>query len=160
QVADAVRPYARAVGLRVACAFGGAPIFKQIDVLRYGVEVLVATPGRLGDLIEREACNLDEIEITVLDEADEMADMGFLPEVRALLNQRPAGGQRLLFPAPLDGAVDELVTAYLSEPARHEIVSDAEETGTMSHHLLVVEPRDKAVVTAQIAARHGMSDEN
>jgi superfamily II DNA/RNA helicase len=159
QVADALRPYAHAVGLRLLACFGGAPIFRQIDALRYGVEILIATPGRLGDLIERRACSLENIATVVLDEADEMADMGFLPDVRALLDQMPKDGQRLLFSATLDGAVDEIVSSYLNEPVLHEVDPSQGSVSTMTHHLLVVEPRDKAPVTAQIAARHRMRDE-
>jgi superfamily II DNA/RNA helicase len=158
QVADAIRPYAASVDLEVAAVFGGAAMQRQIDALRYGVEILVATPGRLDDLIRREACSLASVEVCVLDEADEMADMGFLPHVRALLDQTPAGGQRLLFSATLDGAVDEIVANYLNDPARHAIETPASDVASMTHHMLVVEPRDKATIVAQIAARHHMGD--
>src|SRR5262249_31199126 len=102
QVNDALMPLGRAVGLFTRTAVGGVSYDKQIRDLRRGVDVLVATPGRLGDLIERGECALDGVEVTALDEADQMADMGFLPDVTALLEQTPGGSQRLLFSATLD----------------------------------------------------------
>ena len=106
QVEEALRPYARALRLRIRSVYGGAPMRKQIDGLRYGVEILVATPGRLSDLIERGECELSDVDIAILDEADQMCDMGFLPHVCELMDQVVPGGQRLLFSATLDGAVD------------------------------------------------------
>jgi superfamily II DNA/RNA helicase len=154
QVEDSLRPYARALRLRVRAVFGGAPMRKQIDGLRYGTELLVATPGRLSDLIERGECELDEVDIAILDEADQMCDMGFLPHVCELMDQVAPGGQRLLFSATLDGAVDEIVTKYMSDPVLHEVDPQEGSVTTMSHHLLMVTPQHKAKVVAQIAARH------
>jgi superfamily II DNA/RNA helicase len=128
---------------------------KQIDGLRYGVEILVATPGRLSDLIERGECELGDVDIAILDEADQMCDMGFLPHVCELMDQVAENGQRLLFSATLDGAVDEIVTKYMTNPVLHEVDPQAGVVSTMSHHLLLVTPQHKARVAAQIAGRHG-----
>ena len=119
QVDDALTPYATAVNLRVATAVGGMSIGRQAGTLRRGAEVLVATPGRLKDLIERGDCVLDQVAITVLDEADQMADMGFMPQVTALLKQVEPGGQRLLFSATLDKNIDRLVKMFLTDPVVH-----------------------------------------
>ena len=119
QVNDALMPLGKAVGVFLKTAVGGVPYDRQIDALRRGVEIIVATPGRLGDLIARGVCRLDDIEITVLDEADQMADMGFLPEVTELLAKTPADGQRLLFSATLDGDVDTLVKRFMTDPVTH-----------------------------------------
>jgi superfamily II DNA/RNA helicase len=154
QVEDSLRPYARAMRLRIRSVFGGAPMRKQIDALRYGVEILVATPGRLSDLIERGECELSDVDIAILDEADQMCDMGFLPHVCELMEQVVPGGQRLLFSATLDGAVDEIVTKFMNEPVLHEVDPQAGVVSTMSHHLLLVTPQHKARVAAQIAGRH------
>src|SRR5262249_22473324 len=121
QVNDALSPLARALRLFTRTAVGGTSYDKQIADLRRGVDVLVATPGRLGDLIERGECSLAEVAVTVLDEADQMADMGFLPDVTALLEQTPAGTQRMLFSATLDEDVDALVRRFLVEPVTHEV---------------------------------------
>jgi superfamily II DNA/RNA helicase len=155
QVADALRPLARAVDASLATAVGGVPYDRQIDALRRGLDVLVATPGRLGDLIERGECALDGVEVTVLDEADQMADMGFLPEVTALLERTPAGTQRLLFSATLDSDVDALVQRFLSEPVTHSTAPPVATVSTMDHHLLLIPPHDKFGVAASIAARRG-----
>jgi superfamily II DNA/RNA helicase len=155
QVNDAITPLARAVRLFSRTAVGGTPYDRQIHDLRRGVDVLVATPGRLGDLIERGECALDEVAVTVLDEADEMADMGFLPDVTALLEQTPGGTQRLLFSATLDGDVDALVKRFLTEPAVHEVDPAAATISTMDHHLLLVPPGDKFTIITQIACRPG-----
>src|SRR6201999_3603851 len=113
QVTDAIAPLAQSRNLSVRLVAGGLPIGKQIQALDKGVDILVATPGRLVDLIQRRSCNLGEVEITVLDEADHMADLGFLPVVRELLDQTPGNGQRLLFSATLDGDIATLVDNYL-----------------------------------------------
>ncbi|MEY9910881.1 superfamily II DNA/RNA helicase [Catenulispora sp. MAP12-49] len=154
QVSDALQPYGFAVGADIAAVYGGAPMYKQVFSLRRGVELLVATPGRLTDLIEQEECDLSEVEIAILDEADQMADMGFMPIVTELLSQTDPAGQRLLFSATLDGAVDELVQKYMTDPVLHSVTPDDDDQAQMDHHLLIVEPADKAMVTAEIAARH------
>ena len=109
QVHDELLPLADVLGLRLLAVYGGVSLQRQVQQLRREVDVVVATPGRLGDLLDRGACSLDRVDVAVLDEADHMADMGFLPAVRALLDQVPRGGQRMLFSATLDGQVDTLV---------------------------------------------------
>jgi superfamily II DNA/RNA helicase len=155
QVNDALVPLAKAVGRASRTAVGGVPYDKQLRDLSQGVDVLVATPGRLGDLVERGACRLSDVDVTVLDEADQMADMGFLPEVTALLEKTPAGAQRMLFSATLDGDVDALVKQFMVDPVTHEIDPPVATVSTMDHHLLLVPPREKLAVVARIAARPG-----
>jgi superfamily II DNA/RNA helicase len=155
QVADALTPLGKAVGVFLKTAVGGVPYDRQIEALRRGVEILVATPGRLADLIKRGDCSLADIEITVLDEADQMADMGFLPAVTELLAQTPAGAQRLLFSATLDGDVDELVRRFMTDPVTHSTAPPVAAVSTMDHHLLLIPPPDKFAVAASIAARPG-----
>ncbi|MFD7300251.1 DEAD/DEAH box helicase [Streptomyces pharetrae] len=155
QVTDALTPYARSVSLRLATVVGGMSIGRQTGALRAGAEVVVATPGRLKDLIDRGACRLDEVEITVLDEADQMADMGFMPQVTALLDQVRADGQRMLFSATLDRNVDLLVRRYLTDPVVHSVDPSAGAVTTMEHHVLHVHDADKHRTTTEIAARDG-----
>ncbi|WP_030586737.1 DEAD/DEAH box helicase [Streptomyces anulatus] len=156
QVTDALTPYATAVNLRMATVVGGMSITKQSATLRRGAEVLVATPGRLKDLIERGDCRLDEVSITVLDEADQMADMGFMPQVVALLKQVEAGGQRMLFSATLDKNIDRLVKMFLTDPVVHSVDPSAGAVTTMEHHVLhVLDETDKKAVATKIAAREG-----
>ena len=148
---------ALSLGLRVASVVGGAPIKRQADRLARGVDLLIATPGRLSDLIAQRAAALDDVTITALDEADHMADMGFLPQVTRLLDQTPKGGQRLLFSATLDGEVDKLVKRYLTDPVTHSTAPPAASVSTMSHHLLFVRKADKRDVLTEIAARDGLT---
>ncbi|SCE82849.1 Superfamily II DNA and RNA helicase [Micromonospora mirobrigensis] len=155
QVNDALLPLGKSVGIFLKTAVGGVPYDRQIDALRRGVEIIVATPGRLGDLISRGVCNLDDIEVTVLDEADQMADMGFLPEVTELLAKTPAGSQRLLFSATLDGDVDALVKRFMTDPVTHSTAPSTASVSTMDHHMLLIPPHDKFPVAASIAARDG-----
>ncbi|GIJ08321.1 DEAD/DEAH box helicase [Micromonospora andamanensis] len=155
QVNDALLPLGKAVGVFLKTAVGGVPYDRQIDALRRGVEVVVATPGRLADLIDRGVCQLDDVEITVLDEADQMADMGFLPEVTELLAKTPANAQRLLFSATLDGDVDALVRRFMTDPVTHSTAPATAAVSTMDHHLLLIPPQEKFPVTASIAARAG-----
>ncbi|MDQ0909071.1 DEAD/DEAH box helicase [Streptomyces canus] len=155
QVTDALTPYARSVGLRLATVVGGMSIGRQAGALRAGAEMVVATPGRLKDLIDRGDCRLDEVAITVLDEADQMADMGFMPQVTALLDQVRPGGQRMLFSATLDRNVDRLVRSYLHDPVVHSVDPSAGAVTTMEHHVLHVHDADKHRTTTEIAARDG-----
>jgi len=155
QVTDALTPYARAVKLRLATVVGGMPIGRQANALRNGVEVVVATPGRLKDLIDRGDCRLNQVAITVLDEADQMADMGFMPQVTALLNQVRPEGQRMLFSATLDRNVDLLVRRYLTDPVVHSVDPSQGAVTTMEHHVLHVQGADKQRLTVEIAARDG-----
>ncbi|WP_063747472.1 DEAD/DEAH box helicase [Kitasatospora setae] len=155
QVADALEPFGSVLGLRLKVVCGGTSMSNQIYALERGVDVLVATPGRLRDLINRGSAKMDEVEIAVLDEADQMADMGFLPEVTEILDLVPAGGQRLLFSATLENEIDTLVKRYLKNPVTHEVDPSAGAVTTMTHHILVVKPKDKAPITSAIAARKG-----
>ncbi|MFA3877031.1 DEAD/DEAH box helicase [Streptomyces sp. MMCC 100] len=155
QVADALQPYGDVLGLKMKVVCGGTSMGNQIYALERGVDVLVATPGRLRDIINRGACSLENVEIAVLDEADQMSDLGFLPEVTELLDQVPAGGQRMLFSATMENEIKTLVDRYLKDPALHEVDAAQGAVTTMSHHILVVKPKDKAPVTAAIASRKG-----
>ncbi|MFD4968803.1 DEAD/DEAH box helicase [Streptomyces sp. NPDC058424] len=156
QVADALTPYATAVNLRLATVVGGLSITKQAGALRRGAEVLVATPGRLNDLVERGDCVLDGVRITVLDEADQMTDMGFLPQITKLIQQVRPDGQRMLFSATLDRNIDRLVQRFLTDPVVHSVDPSAGAVTTMEHHVLHVQDEtDKKAVTTRIAARDG-----
>ncbi|MEV5598131.1 DEAD/DEAH box helicase, partial [Streptomyces sp. NPDC052496] len=155
QVSDALQPYGDVLGLKLKVVCGGTSMGNQIYALERGVDVLVATPGRLRDIINRGACSLDDVETAVLDEADQMADLGFLPEVTELLDLIPSGGQRMLFSATMENEIGTLVKRYLTNPATHEVDAAQGAVTTMTHHVLVVKPKDKAPVTAAIAARKG-----
>lgn len=155
QVSEALAPYADALRLRMATVVGGMSIGRQTAALRDGAEVVVATPGRLHDLIERKACHLERVRITVLDEADQMCDMGFLPQVTAVLDQVHRDGQRMLFSATLDHDVDHLVRRYLHDPVVHSVDPSAGAVTTLDHHVLVVHGPDRYAVTTEIAARDG-----
>jgi superfamily II DNA/RNA helicase len=155
QVSDTLEPLGRSLGLRLKTVAGGLAMYKQVDALRRGVDVLVATPGRLADLIRQGVCTLADVEVVVVDEADQMADMGFLPEVRALLSDCPKTVQTLLFSATLDGDVDELVRHHMHEPVRHELEPVTSPVDTMEHHLFIVNREDKHHMFSQIAARDG-----
>ncbi|MEU0061040.1 DEAD/DEAH box helicase [Streptomyces sp. NPDC006334] len=155
QVADALQPYGDVLGLKMKVVCGGTSMGNQIYALERGVDILVATPGRLRDIINRGACSLEDVQISVLDEADQMSDLGFLPEVTELLDQVPAGGQRMLFSATMENEISTLVKRYLSNPVTHEVDSAQGNVTTMSHHILIVKPKDKAPVTAAIASRKG-----
>ncbi|MFJ3859215.1 DEAD/DEAH box helicase, partial [Streptomyces sp. NPDC090085] len=155
QVADALQPYGDVLGLKMKVVCGGTSMGNQIYALERGVDILVATPGRLRDIINRGACSLENVQVAVLDEADQMADLGFLPEVTELLDQIPEGGQRMLFSATMENEIGTLVKRYLSHPVTHEVDSAQGNVTTMTHHVLVVKPKDKAPVTAAIAARKG-----
>ena len=155
QVTEALAPYADALRLRMAAVVGGMSIGRQTAALREGAEVVVATPGRLHDLIERKACRLGRVRITVLDEADQMCDMGFLPQVTEVLDQVRPDGQRMLFSATLDRDVDQLVSRYLNDPVVHSVDPSAGAVSTSDHHVLVVHGPDRYAVTTEIAARDG-----
>jgi superfamily II DNA/RNA helicase/cold shock CspA family protein len=139
--------------LRVAAVYGGAGFGAQFKALRRGVDVLVACPGRLTDLIERREVDLDEVEMVVVDEADRMADMGFLPSVQALLDRTPGNRQTLLFSATLDGAVDRLVQRYQRNPSRH-LLPEAEQTAA-THRFWEVDKADRVALAARIVAASG-----
>ncbi|MEU6881620.1 DEAD/DEAH box helicase [Streptomyces sp. NPDC046712] len=155
QVTDALAPYARVLKLRLATVVGGMSIGRQAAALRDGAEVVVATPGRLMDLVERKDARLDRVDITVLDEADQMADMGFMDQVTGLLDLVRDGGQRMLFSATLDRNVDLLVQRYLHDPVVHSVDPSAAAVTTMEHHVLQVHGADKFATATEIAARDG-----
>ncbi|MET9043831.1 DEAD/DEAH box helicase [Streptomyces sp. NPDC003343] len=155
QVADALQPYGDVLGLKMKVVCGGTSMANQIYALERGVDILVATPGRLRDIINRGACSLENVQIAVLDEADQMSDLGFLPEVTELLDQVPADGQRMLFSATMENEIQTLVDRYLNDPVSHEVDAAQGAVTTMSHHILIVKPKDKAPVTAAIASRKG-----
>jgi len=151
QVAEVLTPLAAAAGLRVSTIFGGVGQHPQVQALRSGVDVVVACPGRLEDLIQQRHCHLDAVEVTVLDEADHMADLGFLPVVRRLLDRTPAGTQRLLFSATLDNGIDVLVQRYLTDPVVHAVDPEVAPVPTMQHHVLAVGSGDKLSVVRELA---------
>ncbi|AWZ04291.1 DEAD/DEAH box helicase [Streptomyces sp. ICC4] len=156
QVTDAMAPYATAVNLRITTVVGGMSINRQSGALRRGAEVLVATPGRLKDLIERGDADLSQVSITVLDEADQMTDMGFMPQVTALLKQVEPEGQTMLFSATLDKNIDKLVKMFLHDPVAFSVDPSAGAVSTMEHHVLyVMDETDKKAVATRIAARDG-----
>ena len=155
QVHDELLPLAAALGLRLLAVYGGMPLGRQIQQLRRGTDIVVATPGRLMDLLGQGACSLDRVDIAVLDEADHMADMGFLPAVTSLLDRVPPGGQRLLFSATLDGQVDTLIRRYLTDPVRHTVASTAASAARMDHQIRTVEATDKVAVAAELAGHPG-----
>ncbi|WP_329386808.1 DEAD/DEAH box helicase [Streptomyces sp. NBC_01351] len=156
QVTDAMAPYATAVNLRITTVVGGMSINRQSGALRRGAEVLVATPGRLKDLIDRGDADLSQVSITVLDEADQMTDMGFMPQVTALLKQVQPEGQTMLFSATLDKNIDKLVKMFLTDPVAFSVDPSAGAVSTMEHHVLyVMDETDKKAVATRIAARDG-----
>jgi superfamily II DNA/RNA helicase len=156
QVNDELAPLAALLELRMLAVYGGVPLRPQIQQLRRGIDVVVATPGRLLDLLSQGACSLDAVAVAVLDEADHMADMGFLPAVTSLLDLVPAGGQRLLFSATLDRQVDTLVRRYLANPVRHMVAPTAESDALTDHQVRVVPAAaDKITVAAELAGRPG-----
>jgi superfamily II DNA/RNA helicase len=150
QVATALEPLAAALKLSLVTVYGGSPYSWQIRSLDRGADLVIATPGRLQDLVDRGICVLDDVEIVTLDEADHLCDLGFYPAVSSLLAATPAGGQRLLLSATLDGDVDRLVRRHLTEPARHEVDPDVGAVTTMDHHVLVVGHQAKLDVTTEL----------
>jgi superfamily II DNA/RNA helicase len=157
QVHAAILPLASAVGLSAVTVFGGSPQSRQVAALRARSDIVVACPGRLTDLIEQGHCHLGDVEVSVIDEADHMADLGFLPVVRRLLDATPADGQRMLFSATLDKDVDVLVRRFLRDPARHAVDGAAAAPAGMVHHLLTVTPADRTSVLATLAGGQNRS---
>ncbi|MBB2990184.1 superfamily II DNA/RNA helicase [Mycolicibacterium iranicum] len=138
QITATLEPLAAAAGLRVTTIYGGVSQGRQVSALRGGVDIVVACPGRLEDLMQQKLLTLDNVTVTVLDEADHMADLGFLPGVTRILNATPSGGQRLLFSATLDNGVDKLVNRFLSQPVLHSVNEAAEAPAQMTHHVFHV----------------------
>jgi superfamily II DNA/RNA helicase len=157
QVLAVVAPLAKAQGLTTAVVFGGVGQNPQVKALAPGVDVLIACPGRLEDLIGQGYADLSAVEVTILDEADHMADLGFLPAVKRLLDRTPKKGQRMLFSATLDNGVDVLVKRYLDHPTTHSVDPAVAPVSTMSHHVFSVSAADKAQVVRELASGHGRS---
>ncbi|WP_236720411.1 DEAD/DEAH box helicase, partial [Rathayibacter sp. VKM Ac-2630] len=155
QIDRTVQPIARSVGLFTTTIFGGVPQYKQVGALQRGVDIVIATPGRLEDLVEQGRLDLSKVTVTVLDEADHMCDLGFLEPVQRILRRTASGGQRLLFSATLDKGVATLVDEFLVEPSVHEVAGEDQASSTIDHRVLVIEHRDKAQIIEQLAAREG-----
>ncbi len=155
QIATAIQPLAEALGMRTLTVFGGVGHGPQTSGLRRGVDVLVACPGRLADHLQQGNARLDAVEVTVLDEADHMADLGFLPEVKRLLDKTPKDGQRLLFSATLDGGIDVIVKRYLHNPVTHSVDTVQSPVSTMAHHVLHVRQEDRLPVLVELTAAPG-----
>jgi superfamily II DNA/RNA helicase len=156
QVEAVLAPLAQAAGLSTVTIYGGTPQSRQVAGLRNRADIVVACPGRLADLMEQGHCHLGDVEVSVLDEADHMADLGFLPVVRRLLDATPPEGQRMLFSATLDNDVDVLVRRFLSKPAVHS-VDPADAPVPVVHHVLTVAPADRLGVVTALAGGHGRS---
>lgn len=150
QVAEELEPLARVMDRTLLPIYGGASMGEQINALKRGVDIVVATPGRLIDLIRRKEMNVEDVTCVVLDEADQMADMGFLPQVRAIMREVGGAPQVMLFSATLDGAVRSLITAYLADPVRHEVETEGDIVDEQTHRFLAVHYRDKVKVAAKI----------
>ena len=151
QVARELRPLAKARNYRLGTVYGGVSMGRQIKELTAGVEILVATPGRLIDLMERNEISLQDVTSVVIDEADQMADMGFLPQVRRVMSDIERGHQTMLFSATLDGVIASLIKSYLTSPVRHEVESEGEVVDTQEHRFIAVHQLDKPKVTAAIS---------
>jgi superfamily II DNA/RNA helicase len=156
QIAATVAPLAKAAGLTVTTIFGGVSQRPQEQALRSGVDIVVACPGRLEDLMKQKLVFLDAVEVAVLDEADHMADLGFLPGVTRILASTPADGQRLLFSATLDRGIDSLAKRFLSNPVSHEVDEASVPVGEMTHRVLVTTSTEhKTVLVRELASGTG-----
>jgi superfamily II DNA/RNA helicase len=151
QVTEELEPAAIAVGRRALAIYGGAPIEKQIEILNEGVDLVVATPGRMIDLIERKAVSVAEVRHVIVDEADRMADMGFLPQVEWILRNVEGEHQTLLFSATLDGVVNTLIRRYQTDPSMHEVAGEDVTVDEMTHRFVAVHKMDKSKVAATIS---------
>ncbi len=155
QIEQALKPLADAAGLTTQTVFGGVGQNPQVQGLKRGADIVLACPGRLEDLIQQRHCNLGAVEVTVLDEADHMADLGFLPAVKRILDQTPENGQRMLFSATLDRAIDVLVKRYLDRPAVHEADSAQSPVAKMDHHVFHVNREHRVSVLVDLASAPG-----
>ena len=151
QVTDVLRPLVEARSLRLVAVYGGAQMSKQVAALAEGAEIVVATPGRLIDLIDRKLADLSDVELVVIDEADRMADMGFMPQVEWVLRHIRGSHQTLLFSATLDGGIQGLVDRYQRDPVFHEVGSPTQTVDKMAHRFLLVHEMDKHRVAAAIS---------
>ena len=155
QIDRTVQPIARSVGLFTTTIVGGVPQYKQVSTLQRGVDIVIATPGRVEDLIEQGRLDLSEVFVTVLDEADHMCDLGFLEPVQRILEETKKGGQKLLFSATLDKGVATLVKQFLKDPAVHEVAGEDQASSTIDHRVLLIEQRDKTAIIEQLAGGEG-----
>ena len=155
QIDRTVQPIARSVGLFTTTIVGGVPQYKQVSTLQRGVDIVIATPGRVEDLIEQGRLDLSEVFVTVLDEADHMCDLGFLEPVQRILESTKKGGQKLLFSATLDKGVATLVKQFLKEPAVHEVAGEDQASSMIDHRVLLIEQRDKTRIIEELAAGDG-----
>jgi superfamily II DNA/RNA helicase len=155
QVEEVLVPLAACVGAKVTSVYGGVSYGKQRAALRRGVEVLVACPGRLEDLIQQGEVDLSHTSLVVIDEADRMADMGFLPSVRRLVDGTRSDRQTMLFSATLEGPVEKLVRDYQRSPARHDVAGDDDRTGQVHHRFWRADAQDRVRITAEVVAARG-----
>ncbi len=155
QINRTIEPIAKSVGLFTTTIVGGVPQFKQVSTLQRGVDIVIATPGRVEDLVEQGRLDLSEVKITVLDEADHMCDLGFLEPVQRILTATAQGGQKLLFSATLDKGVATLVKQFLKNPAVHEVAGEDQASSTIDHRVLLIEQRDKRAIIEQLASGAG-----
>jgi superfamily II DNA/RNA helicase len=155
QIDRTVQPIARSVGLFTTQIYGGVPQARQVGALQRGVDIVIGTPGRIEDLLEQGRLDLSQVQITVLDEADHMCDLGFLEPVQRILRHTAEGGQKLLFSATLDSGVAKLVDEFLVDPAVHEVAGEDQNSSTIDHRVLVIEHRDKGAIIEQLADRDG-----
>jgi superfamily II DNA/RNA helicase len=155
QIHESLLPLVKAAGRSMVAVYGGVGYRPQLDALRRGVDILIACPGRLADLVDRNDVQLNDVDLVVLDEADRMADMGFLPEVRRLLDRTRAERQTLLFSATLDGDVDVLVKHYQRNPVRHDLVPDREHTDQATHVFWAIEKGERIERAAALIVEHG-----
>ena len=155
QIEDVIAPLAAIIGAKVLSVYGGVGYEKQFAALRRGIDVLVACPGRLTDLAERGAVDLSRVDMVVVDEADRMADMGFLPVVRRLIDRTSDARQTLLFSATLEGPVDKLIRDYQHDPVRHDVAPTHDDCGEVSHHFWRVERDQRVAVTAEMVSASG-----
>jgi superfamily II DNA/RNA helicase len=155
QIDRTVQPIARSVGLFTTTIVGGVPQYKQVSTLQRGVDIVIATPGRVEDLIEQGRLDLSEVFVTVLDEADHMCDLGFLEPVQRILESTKKGGQKLLFSATLDKGVATLVKQFLKEPAVHEVAGEDQASSSIDHRVLLIEQRDKTRIIEELAGGEG-----
>ena len=155
QIDRTVQPIARSVGLFTTTIVGGVPQYRQVSALQRGVDIVIATPGRVEDLVEQGRLDLSQVTVTVLDEADHMCDLGFLEPVQRILRETAAGGQKLLFSATLDKGVATLVKEFLVNPAVHEVAGEDQASSTIDHRVLLIEQRDKRQIIEQLASGAG-----
>ncbi|MGV8872929.1 MAG: DEAD/DEAH box helicase [Rhodococcus sp. (in: high G+C Gram-positive bacteria)] len=154
QIHEVLDLHGATFGLRTVGVVGGVPLERNVREIQRGIDIVVATPGRLNDLLERRSITLDRVQVTVIDEADRMVDMGFLPQVETLLAATPADGQRLLFSATLDQDIDRLVERFLTDPAEHSLAESVSEPD-IAHYVFRVDPARKTEVAAALANRDG-----